>query len=46
MLREKQPMLQFTTSEKIGPLAVFLCSDGASTMMGASLSIDGIWVAQ
>jgi 3-hydroxybutyrate dehydrogenase len=46
MLREKQPMLQFTTPEKIGELAVFLCGDGASTMTGAALSIDGGWVAQ
>jgi 3-hydroxybutyrate dehydrogenase len=46
MLSEKQPMLQFTTPEKIGALAVFLCSDGASTMTGAALSIDGGWVAQ
>jgi 3-hydroxybutyrate dehydrogenase len=46
MLREKQPMLRFTTPEKIGDLAVFLCSEGASTMTGAALSIDGGWVAQ
>jgi len=46
LLREKQPMLQFTTPEKIGELAVFLCGDGASTMTGAALSIDGGWVAQ
>ena len=46
LLREKQPMLQFTTPEKIGELAVFLCSEGASTMTGAALSIDGGWVAQ
>ena len=46
LLREKQPMLQFTTPEKIAALAVFLCSDGASTMTGAALSIDGGWVAQ
>jgi 3-hydroxybutyrate dehydrogenase len=46
MLREKQPMLQFTTPEKIGALAVFLCSEGASTMTGVALSIDGGWVAQ
>jgi 3-hydroxybutyrate dehydrogenase len=44
LLREKQPMLQFTTPEKIGALAVFLC--GAATMTGAALSIDGGWVAQ
>jgi 3-hydroxybutyrate dehydrogenase len=46
MLREKQPMLQFTTPEKIGALAVFLCSDGASTITGAALPIDGGWTAQ
>jgi 3-hydroxybutyrate dehydrogenase len=46
LLREKQPMLDFTTPEKIGALAVFLCSDGASTITGAALSIDGGWVAQ
>ncbi|HET9147312.1 MAG TPA: 3-hydroxybutyrate dehydrogenase [Acetobacteraceae bacterium] len=45
LLAEKQPMLQFTTPEKIGALAVFLCSEGASTMTGAPLSIDGGWVA-
>ena len=46
LLREKQPMLQYTTPEKIGGLAVFLCGDAASTMTGAALSIDGGWVAQ
>lgn len=46
MLSEKQPMLDFTTPEKIGGFAVFLCSDAASTMTGAALSIDGGWVAR
>jgi 3-hydroxybutyrate dehydrogenase len=46
LLREKQPMMQYTTPEKIAGLAVFLCSDAASTMTGAALSIDGGWVAQ
>jgi len=45
MLAEKQPMLQFTTPDGIGGLAVFLCSDSARTITGASLSIDGGWVA-
>jgi 3-hydroxybutyrate dehydrogenase len=43
---EKQPMAQFTTPEQVGGLAVFLCSDAASTMTGAPFSIDGGWVAQ
>ena len=46
LLREKQPMLDFTTPEKIGALAVFLCSDAASTITGTAFSIDGGWVAQ
>jgi len=45
-LAEKQPMLQFSTPEQIGSLAVFLCSEGAKTITGAPLSIDGGWVAQ
>ncbi|HTV90581.1 MAG TPA: 3-hydroxybutyrate dehydrogenase [Stellaceae bacterium] len=46
LLREKQPMLDFTTPEKIGALAVFLCGEAAATITGAALSIDGGWVAQ
>jgi 3-hydroxybutyrate dehydrogenase len=46
LVREKQPMLDYTTPEKIGAFAVFLCGDGASTITGAALSIDGGWVAQ
>ena len=45
-LKEKQPMLAFSTPEQVGALAVFLCSDGAKTITGAPLSIDGGWVAQ
>jgi 3-hydroxybutyrate dehydrogenase len=45
-LTEKQAMAQFSTPEQIGALAVFLCSEGAKTITGAPLSIDGGWVAQ
>lgn len=45
MLQETQPMLKFSTPEEIGALAVFLCSDGAATITGSPLSIDGGWVA-
>ncbi len=45
-LREKQPMLEFSTPEQMGALAVFLCSDGAKTITGAPISVDGGWVAQ
>jgi 3-hydroxybutyrate dehydrogenase len=43
---EKQPMAQFSTPEEIGALTVFLCSDGAKTITGVPLSIDGGWTAQ
>jgi 3-hydroxybutyrate dehydrogenase len=46
MLAEKQPMLEFTTPEHLGQLVLFLASDGAATMTGAALSMDGGWVAQ
>jgi 3-hydroxybutyrate dehydrogenase len=45
-LREKQPMLKFTTPEQIAALAVFLCGDAAATITGVPLSIDGGWTAQ
>jgi 3-hydroxybutyrate dehydrogenase len=43
---EKQAMNRFTTPEQLGATAVFLCSDGAATITGASISVDGGWVAQ
>jgi 3-hydroxybutyrate dehydrogenase len=46
LLREKQPMLQFSSPEQIGALAAYLCGDAASTVTGTALSIDGGWVAQ
>jgi 3-hydroxybutyrate dehydrogenase len=46
LLSEKQPSLAFATPENIGDLAVFLCSDAAAQIRGASLSIDGGWTAQ
>jgi 3-hydroxybutyrate dehydrogenase len=36
LVREKQPMLDYTTPEKIAALAVFLCGDAASTITGAA----------
>ena len=45
MLAEKQPLLEFTTPQQIGALAVFLCSDTARTITGVPLSIDGGWTA-
>jgi len=43
---EKQAIPAFTTPKQIADLAVFLCSESASTVSGAALSVDGGWVAQ
>jgi 3-hydroxybutyrate dehydrogenase len=46
LLAEKQPMLQFSTPENVGALAVFLAGDAAATITGSSYSIDGGWTAE
>src|SRR6266702_5427670 len=46
LLGEKQPSLRFTQTSDIGALAVFLCSEGAQNLTGASLPVDGGWTAQ
>ena len=44
-LTDKQPMAAFSTPEQIGGLAVYLCSEGAKTITGTTVSIDGGWTA-
>jgi 3-hydroxybutyrate dehydrogenase len=46
MIGEKQAIVEFTAPEQIAALALFLCSDSASTVTGAAMSMDGGWVAQ
>jgi 3-hydroxybutyrate dehydrogenase len=46
LLVEKQPSLQFTTTEQLGELVVFLCSPAADNIRGVAFNVDGGWVAQ
>jgi 3-hydroxybutyrate dehydrogenase len=46
VLLHAQPTRQFVTTEQIGALAVFLCTDAAASITGTALPIDGGWTAQ
>lgn len=46
LLREKQPNLTLLPPERIGDIAVFLCSDAAAGITGVALPVDGGWTAQ
>lgn len=46
LLREKQPMLEFSTPQDIGAWTAFLCSEAAKTTTGAAFPVDGGWTAR
>ena len=46
MLSEKQPSMQFVTTEQLAGLAVFLCSPSADQVRGVAWNMDGGWAAQ
>jgi 3-hydroxybutyrate dehydrogenase len=46
LLSEKEPSLQFTTTEQLGALAVFMCSPAADNIRGVAWAADGGWTAQ
>ncbi len=46
VMLERQPSKQFVKVEEVAALAVFLCGEAAASMTGASLPVDGGWVAQ
>lgn len=45
VLLEAQPTKKFVTVEELAALTQFLCSDGAASMTGTSLPVDGGWTA-
>ena len=46
LMREKQPNLTLLSPERIGEIAVFLCSAAADGITGVALPVDGGWTAQ
>src|SRR5712691_313353 len=46
VLLTAQPTKQFVTVDQVASLALYLCSDDASQITGANLSIDGGWTAE
>ena len=46
LLSAKQPSGAFATPDQLGALVVFLCSDAASQISGAAMTVDGGWTAQ
>jgi 3-hydroxybutyrate dehydrogenase len=45
-LGEKEPSMQFTSTEDIGQLALFFCSPAGNNVRGVAWSMDGGWTAQ
>ncbi len=46
VLLHAQPTRKFVSTEEIGALAIFLCSDMARSITGTALPVDGGWTAQ
>jgi 3-hydroxybutyrate dehydrogenase len=45
VILDAQPTKEFVTVDQVAALAVFLCSDGAKSITGANISMDGGWTA-
>jgi 3-hydroxybutyrate dehydrogenase len=46
VLLHAQPTRRFVTTEEIGALSLFLCSDAAASITGTALPVEGGWTAQ
>jgi 3-hydroxybutyrate dehydrogenase len=46
VLLHAQPTRAFVTTEQLGALALFVCSDAAASITGTALPVEGGWTAQ
>ena len=46
VMLKAQPTKKFVTVEEVAAVAVFLCSDGAASITGTTVPVEGGWVAQ
>lgn len=46
VLLHAQPTRKFVTTEQLGAVAVFLCTESAASITGAALPVEGGWTAQ
>ncbi|MEH6651398.1 MAG: 3-hydroxybutyrate dehydrogenase [Motiliproteus sp.] len=46
VMLKAQPTKKFVTVDQVAEVAVFLCSEGAASMTGVILPVEGGWVAQ
>ena len=46
VILERQPSKEFVKVDEVAALTVFLCTEGAASITGSSISIDGGWTAQ
>ncbi|MEM9434144.1 MAG: 3-hydroxybutyrate dehydrogenase [Pseudomonadota bacterium] len=45
VMLERQPSKEFATTQQLGGVAAFLCSDAATQITGTTISVDGGWTA-
>jgi 3-hydroxybutyrate dehydrogenase len=45
LLLAQQPDKRFATTDELGGIAVFLCTEAAASITGAAIPVDGGWTA-